>query len=89
MHGGGSGTRVELALPEGEYVTTVEGTFSDGAISKIQVETNKGVFPPLRSFRQQTDSCWHRHEVGSVRQGCARDDVRVDRIRPRNGAAVL
>lgn len=36
------GTRVEHVLEKDEFITTVEGTSSDGAISKLQFETNKG-----------------------------------------------
>lgn len=40
-----TGTQVELELPYGEFITAVEGTFSDSAISKIAFTTSSGVYP--------------------------------------------
>lgn len=42
--GSTAGIRVEHTLEKGEFISTVEGTSSDGAISKIQFETNKGAY---------------------------------------------
>lgn len=43
MRGATVGTASEVRLPRGEWITEIEGTFSELAISKLSFVTSKGI----------------------------------------------
>ncbi|RPB06942.1 hypothetical protein P167DRAFT_609774 [Morchella conica CCBAS932] len=51
-HGAGKGgTKTEITLAPGEYIVTLEGDFSGGALSKFKLSTNKGhVYGPIGGY---------------------------------------
>lgn len=72
--GGSGSTSCDFTISPGEFVTKVEGTFVDSAISKIVFWSNKGMEPEIKRGAMLI---FARQTVGTLWQCVAKLDVRM------------